>query len=177
MKNILGTALLILLVLLAGGCAGNMGSIDTGGGVTLAGAGDTQADTTGDFDVRVEQTSASMAMPTSANDRTPVAPLDVKYAISVMNMTNAPVTLRRITLSTPEGPFVIRTTSRNYKKTIAPGATEKVDFWAQATAADANVGAATPALVRTMIEFESSQGKRTESFMRNVNGRFGAGIG
>lgn len=177
MKNVLGAGLLILLVLLAGGCAGNMASVNTGGGVTLAAAGDTQADTTGDFDVTVEQTSASMAMPTSPNDRTPVAPVDVKYAITVVNLTDAPVTLRRITLSTPEGPFVIRTTSRNYKKTIAPGAKEKVDFWAEAIAADANVGAATPALVRTMILFEGPQGKRTESFMRNVNGRFGAGIG
>jgi len=173
MKKLLGAGLLVLLA----GCAGNMASVDTGGGVTLAAAGDTQADTTGDFEVTVEQTSASMAMPTSPNDRTPVAPVDVKYAISVMNLTDAPVTLRRITLSTPEGPFVIRTTSRNYKKTIAPGATEKVDFWAEAIAADANVGAATPALVRAMIVFEGPQGKRTESFMRNVNGRFGVGIG
>jgi hypothetical protein len=173
MKNFFAIGLLVLLA----GCAGNMASVDTGGGVTLAAAGDTQADTTTDFDVAIEQTSASMAMPTSANDRTPVAPLDIKYAISVTNNTKEAVTLRHITLSSPDGPFVIENSMRNYKKTIAPGATEKVDFWARAQAADANVGASTPALVRTMIEFEGPQGKRTESFMRNVNGRLGVGIG
>jgi hypothetical protein len=173
MKKLAGIGILLLLA----GCAGNMASVDTGGGITFAAAGDTQADTTTDFDVKVEQTSAPLAMPTSRNDRTPVAPLDVKYAISVTNLTTVPVTLRHITLSTPDGPFVIPTTMRKYKKTIAPGATETVDFWATANASDANMGAATPALVRAMIEFEGPQGKRTESFMRNVNGRFGAGIG
>ena len=164
-------------VLLLAGCAGNMASVDTGGGVQFAAAGDTQADTTTDFEVKVEQTNAGMALPTSSKDRTPVAPLDVKYAISITNLTNEPVTVRHITLSTPEGPFVIPTTMRKYKKRIAPGATEKLEFWAQANSTDANMGAATPALVRTMIEFEGSQGKHTESFMRNVNGRFGAGVG
>lgn len=173
MKKLLAIGTVVLLA----GCAGNMASVDTGGGVTFAAAGDTQADTTSDFEVRVEQTSAGVAMPTSSKDRTPVAPLDVKYAISITNLTNEPVTLRHITLSTPDGPFVIPTTMRKYRKTIAPGATEKVDFWAQANSNDANMGAATPALVRTMIEFEGPQGKRTESFMRNINGRFGAGIG
>jgi hypothetical protein len=173
MKNYVGIGLLVL----AAGCAGNMASVDNGAGVTVAAAGDTQADTTTDFDVNVEQTSAPMAMPTSPNDRTPVAPLDIKYAISVTNNTNEPVTLRHISLSTPDGPFVIRQRTRSYKTTIAPGATEKVEYWAQADVADANMGAATPALVRTIIGFEGPQGKRTESFMRNVNGRFGAGIG
>ncbi len=173
MKTLAGIAALLLLA----GCAGNMASANDGAGVTLVAAGDTQADTTTDFDVKVEQTAANMAMPTSANDRTPVAPLDIKYAISITNNTKDAVTLRHITLSTPEGPFVIQPIGRNYKKTIAPGATETVDFWAQAQAADANLGAKTPALVRTMIQFEGPQGKRTESFMRDVNGRFGAGIG
>ncbi|HEX7190727.1 MAG TPA: hypothetical protein VF381_04050 [Thermoanaerobaculia bacterium] len=173
MKKLLGIGVLVLLA----GCAGNMASVDTGGGITFAAAGDTQSDTTNDFEVAVEQANMPMSMPTSANDRTPVAPLDIKYAISITNLTKEAVTVRHITLSSPEGPFVIRTTMRNYKKTIGPGATEKVEFWAQAQAADANVGAATPALVRTMIEFEGPQGKRTESFMRDVNGRFGAGIG
>jgi hypothetical protein len=173
MKNPLAVGLLIFLA----GCAGNMASVDNGSGVTAVAAGDTQADTTTDFDVAVEQTSAPMAMPTSSSDRTPVAPLDIKYAISVTNNTKEPVTLRHISLSTPEGPFVIQQRTRSYKTVIAPGATEKVDFWAQAQVADANMGAATPALVRAIIQFESPQGKRTESFMRNVNGRFGAGVG
>jgi hypothetical protein len=172
-KNVLAVALLLPLA----GCAGNVASVDNGGGVTLAAAGDTQADTTTDFEVAVEQTSAPMAMPTSPHDRTPVAPLDIKYAISITNNTKEPVTLRHISLSTPDGPFVIRQRMRSYKATIAAGGTEKVEFWAQADVADANLGAATPALVRAIIEFEGPQGKRTESFMRNVNGRFGAGIG
>jgi hypothetical protein len=173
MKKLLAIGAVILFA----GCAGNVASVDTGGGVTFAAAGDTQADTTTDFEVKVDQTTASMAMPTSRNDRTPVAPLDIKYAISITNNTKDPVTLRHITMSSPDGPFVIELRPRSYNKKIAPGATEQVDFWARATVADANVGAATPSLVRTMIEFEGPQGKRTESFMRNVNGRFGAGIG
>jgi hypothetical protein len=148
-----------------------------GGSATFAAAGDTQADTTTDFDVTIEQTAAPMAMPTSANDRTPVAPLDIKYAIHITNGTKDVVTVRHITLSSPEGAFVIPTTMRNYHEKIAPGASVSVNFWAQANASDANLGAKTPALVRMMIEFEGPQGKRTESFMRDVNGRFGAGIG
>ena len=173
MKSLLSIGVVVLLA----GCAGNVASVDTGGGVTAVAAGDTQSDTTADFDVTVEQTKAPMAMPTAANDRTPVAPLDIEYAISVTNNTKEPVTLRHISLSTPEGPFKIQQRTRNYKTTIAPGATEKVGYWAEANAADANMGAATPALVRTIIEFDGPQGKRTESFMRNVNGRIGAGIG
>src|SRR5438309_2559826 len=78
MKKLAGIGILILLA----GCAGNMASVDTGGGTTFAAAGDTQADTTSDFEVKIEQTSAPVAMPTAKNDRTPVAPLDIKYAIS-----------------------------------------------------------------------------------------------
>jgi hypothetical protein len=172
MRNVLGITLVILLA----GCAGNMASVNNGRDNAVL-AGDTQSDTTSDFDVTIDQVSAPMAMPTSAHDRTPVAPLDIKYAITITNRTKEPVTVRHITLSTPNGPFEIETRMRNFNEEIAPGGAKQVDFWARADVRDANLGAATPALVRAIIEFEGAQGKRTESFMRDVNGRFGAGIG
>jgi len=172
MKNFFG----ITLALLLAGCSGNMASIDNGNASAVL-TGDTQSDTTSDFDVRIDQVSAPMAMPTSAHDRTPVAPLDIKYAITITNRTKEPVTIKHITLSTPNGPFEIETRMRNFNEQIAPGDAKKVDFWARADVRDANLGAATPALVRAIIEFEGPQGKRTESFMRDVNGRIGVGIG
>jgi len=172
MKNLLCAGAVILLA----GCAGNSASIDNGNGSAVL-TGDTQADTTTDFDVKIDQVNAPMAMPASPNDRTPVAPLDIKYAITVTNRTNDPVTLEHITLSTPNGPFEIEQRTRSYKDVIAPGGSKEVEFWARATVRDANLGAATPALVRMIIQFEGPQGKRTESFMRDVNGHFGAGIG
>lgn len=174
MKTLLAVSLLVVFA----GCAGNVASVDNGGGgPTFVAATDAQSDTTDDFEVVVDQAAAPMAMPVSKDDRTPVAPLDIKYAITITNRTKDPVTVRHIALSSPEGPFVIETRRRNYKQEIAPGGTAKVDFWARAQARDANLGAATPSLVRTIIEFESPQGKRSESFMRRVNGAFGAGIG
>jgi hypothetical protein len=171
-KNIFGITLAILLT----GCAGNMASVDNGNASAVI-AGDTQSDTTSDFDITIDQVSAPMAMPTSANDRTPVAPLDIEYAITITNRTKEPVKVKHITLSTPNGPFEIETRMRNFNEEIAPGDAKKVDFWARADVRDANLGAKTPALVRAIIQFEGPQGKRTESFMRDVNGRFGAGIG
>lgn len=173
-KNLFAVSLLVVLT----ACAGNSASVDTGnGGPSFATAGDTQSDTTEDFDVAIEQANTPMAMPTSDRDRTPVAPLDIKYAVSITNRTKETMTVRHITMSTPNGPFQLQQIMRNYKEAISPGATKTVDFWARAEVRDANLGASTPALVRTIIQFEGPQGKRTESFMRNVNGRFGAGIG
>jgi hypothetical protein len=172
MKRLAGISVLLLLA----GCAGNSLSVDSGNG-TAALTGDTQADTTTDFDVKIDQASAPMAMPASSTDRTPVAPLDIKYTITVTNRTNEAVTLEHITLSTPNGPFELEQRTRAYHDVIAPGGSKQVDFWARAQVRDANLGAATPALVRMMIQFQGSQGKRTESFMRDVNGRFSAGIG
>ena len=172
MRQLVGITLVVLLV----GCAGNMASVGNGRDNAVL-AGDAQSDTTDDFDVAIEQVSAPMAMPASPGDRTPVAPLDIKYAITIMNRTKDPITVKHIALSTPNGPFEIETRTRNFNEEIAPGGSKKVEFWARAQARDANLGAATPALVRMIVQFEGSQGKRTESFMRDVNGRFGAGIG
>ncbi len=172
MRNLLAIGILVLLA----GCAGNSLSVDNDKG-TAAFTGDTQADTTNDFDVKIEQVSAPMAMPTSANDRTPIAPLDIKYAITITNRTSEPVTLKHITLSTPNGPFQLEERMRAYNEVIAPGGSKQVEYWARAQVRDANLGAGTPALVRTIIQFDGSQGKRTESFMRDVNGRFAAGVG
>jgi hypothetical protein len=145
---------------------------------TLTAAGDIQSETTHDFDVSVDQIAAPMAMPTSSSERTPVIPLDVQYAITVTNHTSEPVTIQRIALSTPPGPFSIPVTQRSFKTSIAPGASERVEFWATGNARDANAGAQAPTIIRTRITFETSGGaKRSESFLRRVNGAFSVGVG
>jgi hypothetical protein len=166
----------LTLLALFSACSGmtSMGT-DT---ATLTAAGDIQRETTQDFEVSVEQISTPMAMSTSSSDRTPVTPLDVQYAITVTNHTSEPVTIKRIALSTPPGPFSIPVTQRSFKTPIAPGASEQVEFWATGNARDANAGANAPTIVRTRITFETSGGtKRSESFLRRVNGAFSVGVG
>ena len=104
-------------------------------------------------------------------------PISTRFRVEVTNPTSEPVTLKHISLSTPDGPFQLEQRTRAYNDVIAPGGSKQVDYWARAQVRDANLGAATPSLVRAIIQFEGSQGKRSESFMRDVNGRFAAGIG
>jgi hypothetical protein len=169
---ILGASLLLLLA----ACAGTT-SLGTNE-ATLTATGDIQSETTQDFDVAVDQIAAPMAMPASSGDRTPAAPLDVQYAITVTNHTSEPVTVKRIALSTPPGPFTIPVTQRSFKTSIAPGGNERIEFWATGNARDANAGANAPTIIRTRITFETSGGtKRSETFLRRVNGAFSLGVG
>ena len=168
---ILGASLLLLA-----GCAGTT-SLGTNE-ATLTATGDIQSETTQDFDVSVEQIATPMAMPASSDDRTPAAPLDVQYAITVANHTPQTVTIKRVSLSTPPGPFTIPVTQRSFKTSIAPGANERIEFWATGNARDASAGAKAPTIIRTRILFETSDGaKRTETFLRRVNGAFSLGVG
>ena len=167
MKKVLGVGLLIFLA----GCAGNIAPVRSGHDFVRPG---TQPSTTTDFRVTIEQKSAAMSMATAVDNNTPVAPVDIDYAIAITNKTKDPVTVRHITLLYRDPERAIPRRTRNYDKTIAPGATEKVDdFWLQMRANDAGPGPM-PGSIRADIEFEGPQGKRLESFLcyvRRAGGR------
>src|SRR5687767_15492997 len=81
---------------------------------------------TEDFDVIVVQTNTPTVM---RNQRD----ADVQFEITVKNRTQEPWTVRRITLQSMAGTtYSIPVTSREYDRTIAPGAQEKFGYWARA---------------------------------------------
>jgi hypothetical protein len=169
------TAATIALLLLFCACSGT--TTMSRDNVTVAAAGDIERQTTEDFDVSIEQTAAPMAMPVGANDSSPNAPLDVQYGITIGNRTAQTVTVKKIALSTAPGLFTFPVTQREFKTSIAPGASGHVEFWATGTARDANIGANAPTVLRARITLETSGGgTRTETFLRRVNGAVSAGV-
>jgi hypothetical protein len=159
MKSTLGIGLLILMA----ACAGTHKATN---GQAYAVAHGGLPTTTTDFYVRVEQTSAPpMAIPRSESDPRTATPIDVKYAVAITNKTKDAVTVRHVTLSCRDRYFMIPRSTRNFNKAIAPGATEKMDFWVSANAPGAEVTIITPGSIGAVIEFEGPQGTRTESFL------------
>ena len=152
MKTILGLGLIALLA----GCASVTGP--------SANVAMRTPNTTTDFVVTMKQKNAPIAMPTAVNDDRAAAPIDIEYAISITNRTNDPVTVRHITLKyRDDSSRTVPRRTRNYEKTIAPGATEAVDFWVQMHGGDA--GPYRPGLYPAEIQFDGPHGKRTESFL------------
>jgi hypothetical protein len=123
---------------------------------------------TQDFAVAIEQENAPIAMPTAViNDRA-AAPLDLKFAVSITNRTKDPVTVRHITLKYRDPGREAPRRTRNYSTTIAPGATEKFDFWLTMRSNDNDARPFTPPVLPSEIEFEGPHGKRLESFVSRV---------
>lgn len=142
-------------------------SCSTGAAVATTGEG---GETTDDFDVDVEQLNAPMLM-RGFNS------VDVKFEVAVTNRTAIPVTVEHIALqSVGAGEYQIPPRSRPFQKLIAPGAQEKFEFWATAQVDDPTIGTKAPLTLRTMLTLKDAQGKRTESFVRRVNGRVAIGI-
>lgn len=127
-------------------------------------------ETTEDLDVAIEQMNAPMMMSGFTS-------VDVKFEVAVKNRTQAPVTIEHIALqSVGAGDYQIPPRSRPFHKTIAPGEERKFEFWATAQVGDTTIGTKAPLMVRAMLTLKDAQGKRTESFIRRVNGRVAVGI-
>jgi len=142
-------------------------SCSTGAAIATTGEGSQSTD---DFDVDVEQMNAPMLMPG-------FSAVDVKFEVAVTNRTSRAVTLEHIALqSLGAGTYQIPSRSRPFHKTIAPGAQEKFEFWAAAQVDDPTMGTKAPLTLRTMLTLKDARGKRTESFVRRVNGRVALGI-
>lgn len=167
-KRILSMTLLILLLT---HCAGNTLRVgrETGDNAVTAQLGTgSGAESTDDFDVTIEQPDHPPAMGAPR--------IDVRYVISVRNLTSETVTVKRITVQSAGGAYNVEPRSRPFKLQLAPKSDGKVEFWATASNVDPVIGTNAPVTIRARIEFQQGEQTRQESFVRNVNGRASIGI-
>ena len=152
-------------LLLCSACA--VVGTSTGGSHTAMGVvGDSDGSTTDKIEFAIEQSD------------TPVEgrqfDVSVRFDMELKNTTSQPLRLRRISLeSLGEGPVTIRPTRWSYDKTIAPGKSETIEFWAKGVAQDWHLASDAPIFTRSTVLFEEEDGEPTEAlFTRRVNGRF-----
>lgn len=116
--------------------------------------------------VQIVQTSA---VPTAA--RYVQGGVSVQYAVRVTNLTDEPITLRRVTVqSLGEGAYHVQHTM-SYELAVGPQQAQDVQFWAPAQTGRSLVGANGPVSVRVTTEFDSKKGKFQEIVTRVVNER------
>ena len=153
--------LLVPLLLVLTACAGGLGT-----GIT----GQTEGQSTDDFDVAVVQSNTPMVM--EGDDRA-----DVRFDITVRNRTAQPYTLRRVAIQSLGGnAYRVPVTTRNYETEIAPGDEAKIEYWASTDVSDATIGARAPLVLRTTLSVVGADGKsREETFTGRVNGLVAVG--
>src|ERR1051326_9100862 len=72
--------------------------------------------------------------------------------------------------------MMIELSTRRFNKTVEPGKSVSVDYWATARVQDANIGASAPIVIRTRLHLWKGDSQRLESFTRRVNGHFAVGV-
>ena len=145
------------LLLLTLACASS-GSVT---GVT----GVTSEASTEDFDVTIAQANTAMVMRNQSRT-------DIRFNITIANRTGEPYTIRRVTLQSMSGTTLrIPVSSREFDKTIEPGAKVQLPYWA--TAEVIGLSEERPPLaMRASIEATDASGaERNETFMARLNGR------
>jgi len=128
-----------------------------------------EEDSTNDFSFTVVQASYPPVLSNTTR-------IDVPFAITIGNKTDAPVKVEHIGIQSFEmGDYQIPFRSRPFDTVIEPGKKATVEFWANAIITDPMLGTQQPLTLRTMIDFSSAQGNRHEVFVRGINGHFAAG--
>jgi hypothetical protein len=151
---------LFLLILLAFGC-GSLGVSGNQGSALIN--NDIDRDSTGDFDIEIDQPSESTIMPQ-------LTQYDVKYEITIYNHTDAPVKVKRVALqSVGGGGSSLPPSTRRYERTIGPHGSEKIEFWATVNIANQRMPTL-PNIVRATIDFDTNGTSRRENFTRNMGG-------
>lgn len=126
-------------------------------------------ESTSDFDVEVRQANYPPTIRATS--------LDVKFEVTVRNQTSEPVTVEHIALESHNaGEYRVPFRSRPFHKPLAAGQEEKFEFWARADVGNPDVGTTGPLMLRTTLTVTSSQGKRVEYFIRNVNDWLGLAV-
>lgn len=155
-----------LLLVFVASCSHSLQS----GDVTVIN-GDSSYDSTDKFRFEIEQTAFPMTFRGERGD------VDVSFRITITNRSEAPITVKRLTLQSMGGDtYRLETSSRKYDKTIAPMARESFKFWAPAVATEATATRA-PLVVRTTVELQADGTRLREVFNRRVNGSVSVAIG
>jgi len=97
-------------------------------------------------------------------------PINVQYALTVRNPTNAPYTLKRLELETiSPGAYALRTGSQTVKHPIPPGDTTiKLSTWGRARGG--YLRAEEPVTIRGIAHFEGPKGQKfTKIFTQTLS--------
>lgn len=163
----------LFLFLLIGCTASTIGVGNTdenrAGSATAAIARDSENDAAENLDLEIVQTAAP---PIIGNQDS----VDVQYTFEVKNLSAEPVKVNRITIWSAGGAYQVESRSRPFKKTIAPGTTEKFPFWVRAINVSHLSGTNAPITLRTELQVEDSQGARKAAFVRTVGGHLSIGV-
>jgi len=161
-------ALLSIVILVAAACAGVNGNFNrqttddsahAAGAVAVNSGSD---ETVPYLDVDVEQTGGTPVMGTG------VRTTDIQYTFVVKNNGTEPATVNRITIWSAGGSYELETLSRKFNKTIAPGTTERLPFWARAVNMDASMSLESPVTIRAQFELADSTGVKKPTYVRSV---------
>ncbi len=147
---------LIIAVLLAGGCA----SMKSDSGLGSAKVSLIRPD------VQLSQLST---VPAAA--RHVEGGLPIQYRLRIGNRSGEPITLKRVTLqSMGSGAYDVPTTSRPFTKLIPPDQFEIVEFWVAANVSNSTImGANGPVTLRATLQFDSPVGQFQEVVVQQVN--------
>ena len=85
--------------------------------------------------------------------------ISLQYRVTVHNVSDTPLTLKRVDLnSLGAGAYTLGSTSRSFNLSIAPGATQAVQFWTSGTVDPTILGANGPVTLRGVLGFDSAKG-------------------
>lgn len=101
--------------------------------------------------------------------------IPVQYRLTVLNHYSKAITLKQISVqSVGYGAYTLNPTSRPFKTTVEPEATQVVEFWAPANIENVSlVGANGPVTLRLTAFFDSPVGQFQEMVVQQVNARTG----
>lgn len=101
-------------------------------------------------------------------------PIEMQFAMKVANRAGEPITLRQIQIeSTGDGgPYAVQREQYMFNREIAPGATEVIEFWADAYAFSGRgrqLDARAPVTIRGVAFFEAPSGNFRRTFITNLS--------
>ena len=135
--------------------------------------GDADYSSSDDYDVKIVQAASPMSFPKADKGS-----VDVNFEITITNRHPEAVTIDRISLQSIGGSvYRLDTSSRQYKRSIAAGATETFKFWAPARVEGTTFDAKAPLVVRAVVDTVINGATSRETFNREVNGRVGVAVG
>lgn len=161
---------LLALPLLLLGCSVNNGTI--GGSFQT---GDASYSSNESYDVNITQTAHPMSVGRQENA---VDNADVSFDIEFTNRSDRPVSIKRISLQSMGGSlYRLETSSREFKRDVAPGEKTVFKYWAKAVTENRTIATNAPLVVRALIDTEVDGSEAHETFNREVNRAAVVGIG